>query len=148
MLYALIRENIVTGIADLSESDIQILSHNYPTIMDITNLTPQPQIGWVFDGVDIVGASPSMKITKLGMRQRFTFSELILLTKASNPTDSSFNPAVQVLMENLQIATFVDLLRPDTKGGINLLVSLGLISSARASTILNTPPRSDEVYIP
>lgn len=143
-LYALIGgENTVKGIVDIeNEQQLQRLTSVYAQAIDITHIQPTPQIGWSFDGQSIVGTSPSKRITRLAMRQRFTFSELLALTTAA-----AASMPVKVLMDNLSVATFVDLSRPDTVGGINLLVGAGLLTSQRASEILNNPVSPAEAYV-
>lgn len=145
MLVALIQNNLVCGVCDLTDDQIQLLGIHFETIVDITNLTPQPQIGWAFDGVNISGTSPTMMITKLAMRQRFTTGEMIgiMTFVTANP-----NSVVALLMGNLQVATYVDLNRADTQAGISYLVSQSLLTSIRATAILTTPPTPYEVYIP
>lgn len=142
MLCALIRNGVVVGIVDLSDEDFAtgIASH-YEQVIEITNLVPQPQIGWSFNGQTIIGSSVSRKITRLAMRQRFTFSELIALSNAAAAI-----PAVKVLMDNLSTATYIDLARSDTAGGVGLLVSLNLITAERANTILNTVANESEIF--
>lgn len=147
MICALVNDNMVVAVATISSDEefIQI-GKVYSNIIDVTDFNPMPQAGWLFDG-SALSPGPGMadttvrKITKLGLRQRFTFSELCALTAASG----SYVP-VAALMGNLNVANYVDLNRADTKGGIQLLVSLGLITQQRASEILNAPINSEERY--
>lgn len=145
MLCALIQNNLVVDVKDLSASQIESVGSFYEAIVNVAGVSPAPQVGWTYDGVSL--SPPGWRITKLGIRQRFTMTELINITKASNPTDSTYQPVVQVLMGNLSVATFVDLKRPDTIGGFNLLVTMGLLTQARCTAILTTPPGPSEVYL-
>ena len=144
-LYALIGpENTVSGIVETpSEEQVNMLSSVYGQVIDITNYQPMPQLGWTFDGQQIVGTSASKKITKLAMRQRFTTAEMLGLMSYVTQNPAS---VVAMLMQNLQVATFVDLARPDTQAGLSYLVAQNLLTSDRANTILNTPPSPLEVY--
>lgn len=151
MLLALISNNIVSSIATaLTDDDVQSLAAQYQNVIDITSANPQPQVGWVLNGNTLVdpnaSAIPTRKITKLGLRQRFTFPELCAITAASQSTNTAISIPVQVLLSNLSVATYVDLNRPDTIGGMGLLVSVGVITSARANTILTAPISSVEIY--
>jgi len=115
-----------------------------PVVVDISDYDPEPKKDWIWDGqklVDPLGSTQSRKITKLGLRQRFTFSELIALTTAAQT-----QVPLQVLLANLQVATFIDLNRADTIGGMNLMVSMGLLTPERASQILNNPITESERY--
>lgn len=142
-LYALIGgTDTVQGVVQIeSEGQLQALTSVYAQVIDITDSAPLAQIGWAFDGQNVVGTAASKKITKLAMRQRFTVSEMLALMSASDTV-----PIVKYLMKNLELATFVDLSRSDTQAGVALLVQLQLLTQERASVILNTPPSVIEVY--
>lgn len=146
-LYALISaDNVVSGIVETpSEAQLQMLTSLYGQAIDITDVQPFPQIGWSFDGQQIVGTSASKKITKLAMRQRFTVNEMIAIMNAAADPQKII---IRYLMENLQVATFVDLARPDTQAGLAVLRDYGLITTERMNTILSTPPSPLEVYQP
>jgi hypothetical protein len=145
MTCALIRNSIVVAIQNLEEAEIQAIANQYEAIVDITDFNPQPKVSWQLIGSRLVDpngtAIASIRITKLAMRQRFTVTEMLGMMAAANTV-----PIVQYLMDNLTVATYIDLNRPDTIAGINLLVSLSLISQSRATAILTTPPTIEEVY--
>jgi hypothetical protein len=146
MRVALIQDNVVQSIiTTASDEDYYEKTKGYSNAIDITDSNPQPQIGWVFTGSDLVdptgSAVPTRKITKLGLRQRLTFSELIALTAAARTVD-----AVAALKDNLTVANYVDLERQDTKNAMALLVSLGLITSDRAAIVLSAPIQDYEKY--
>jgi len=151
MLVALVQDDTVQSVQNLTDDQISAIGNQYEAIIDVSDPTVYPTTpvaGWVFNGVTLVppGGSPATwRITKLAMLQRFTLTERlgILTYIGSNPVSV---PAV--LLQNIQVATFVDLTRADTVTGINYLVSLGLITSARATAILTTPPTDLEVYVP
>ena len=121
------------------------LSAQYPYVIDIGDLFPQPAVGWTLQGNTLVGPPTGTRITKLAMLQRFTVPERIAILSyiQSNPASV---PAI--LLQNISVATYVDLSRADTIAGINYLVSFSLITSARATAILTTPITPIEAYLP
>jgi hypothetical protein len=141
MLCALVRNNLVVDVTDLSESQIEIIGNIYQSVIDVSTMSPQPQIGWSWAGSQLV--PPGWRITRLAMRQRFTVSELLGIMGYVNTNPSSI---VAMLMQNLQVATFVDLQRSDTIAGMQVLVGYSLLTSDRATVILTTPPTAQEVY--
>ena len=144
MMLAIVNEWVVTNIVTIDESDFQKYSNNCQIAIHIDGIYPQPQIGWTFDGRLLnppAGFTPSMKITRLAFRERFTFPELVAIQTAQ-----ASNPALQVLEGNLSASTFIDLTRADTIQGVGLLASLGLITPTRANTILTTIPTAIELY--
>jgi hypothetical protein len=140
-------DNIVSEIRTINtEEELQHLSSSYAGIIDITNDNPRAVVGWEFDGNKLIpplGQSfiPSRKITKLGLRRRLTFTELCVLTTAAKSIVQ-----VEALMGNLSVSTFIDLNRADTVAGFGMLVSLGLLTSARANEILSAEVKEDEKY--
>lgn len=144
MLCALIRSNIVQGVINLTEEEVLHFSNLYEYVIDVSNLVPVPQVGWGFDGRNITNTTTSRKITRLAMRQRFTVSELLGIMNYV-----VLNPAsiVAMLMQNLQVSTYVDLMRSDTQAGLQVLVQYGLITQERALEIINTVPSQIELYI-
>ena len=143
MLVAFVSNNVVVGIADLTPELISQVSSFFEAVVDVSSMSPTPAIGWEFDGQNIVGTSASMKITRLAMNQRFTVTEMLGLLSYVN---SNPNSIVALLMKRLEVATFIDLARTDTQGGVMVLVSLGLLTSPRATAILTTPPTLIELY--
>jgi hypothetical protein len=144
MLCALIQNNAVCGIVDLDDTTMYRIGNLFEAIVDISAITPQPQIGWAFSNGQISNTAPSMKITRLAMNNRFQVAELLAIMAYTNSNPTSM---VAVLMQRLQLATYIDLNRSDTQAGVEYLVSQGLLTSDRATAILTTPPSSDEAYI-
>jgi hypothetical protein len=146
MLLAIVNDDIVTNIVTiLDESFYSQHAQSAQAAVDITNLTPQPQVGWAFNGSILTPpanyTSPIKTITKLAFRQRFTFTELMAIETASQTS-----VALRVLKDNLNVATFIDLSRTDTIQAIGMLTAAGLITSDRANIILTTPPSNSELY--
>jgi hypothetical protein len=140
---ALIKNNTVKQVVDCTEDEAAGYAAQFDSIVDITDLLPQPQVGWFLDGNKLVtnGTSGPIKITKLAFRQRFTMTELINIELAT-----ASNPILQVLKDNLSVSKYIDLTRDDTISGVGLLQSLGLITSERATTILTAIPAEHEKY--
>jgi hypothetical protein len=147
MLCALVKNNLVSEILEVSSDEqFQSIARQYSNVIDITNANPRPAIGWVFNGNALIpgegqSAVPTRKITKLALRNRFTFTELCALTAAAKTIVQ-----VEALMDNLAVSTFIDLNRPDVIGGIEMLVAFGLITPERATQILNGPVTAIEEY--
>jgi hypothetical protein len=147
MILALVTDYVVVAIQTVPDaSAYQALAAQYQIVIDITNMLPQPQIGWTFDGRNLISNGiTTTQITKLAFRERFTSTELIGIIAASmQATQTGYT--LQMMLQNQTIATYIDLSRSDTIAGVGLLVSLGLITSARANTILTTPPTAMEIY--
>lgn len=145
MLAAIVDDNVVISIQTIPDDggvSYSALSHQHQAVIDIGTMVPSPAIGWTFDGANLISnGATSMKITKLAFRNRFTIAEMtgIYATMQSNYT-------LQAMQGNLAVATFIDLSRADTIAGVGYLVSLGIITPARANAILTTPPSAIEVY--
>ena len=142
MKVALIQDFEIKYIIDINESEIDNYARRYQAVFDLTGFDPLPLVGAKFDGKTILNPPPQTKrITKLAMRQRFTIPELVAILTASK-TD----PMVEVLLGNMQVATFIDLSRTDTIQGLGYLVSVGLLTAGRMGEILNNPIQAIEKY--
>jgi len=49
-MYALIRNNNVLQIVELSEEQYVVMIKNYDSIVDVSNMSPAPEVGWVLRG--------------------------------------------------------------------------------------------------
>ena len=147
MILAIVNNDIVQAIVTITDdSQYNNYAQNSQAAIDITNMLPQPGVGWLFTGNGLTPPADSQtptKITKLAMLQRFTVPERLAILTYVNANPASV-PAV--LMQNIIVATYVDLGRADTQAGISYLVSFGLITSDRANAILTTPPTASELY--
>ncbi len=141
MLYAIVNNNTVESI--LETDDIVPYLKSNQLVIDITDIYPQPNIGWVLEGNQLIGEDTVLtwKITRLAMRQRFQTSELIALYSAANS-----EVILKILLDNLSVSTYVDLLSTQTQYGISLLVTYGILTSERANAILTTAPTRAEIY--
>jgi hypothetical protein len=146
MICAIVDNDLVEQVRDVSQEEFdQGIANLHQAVINIEGLTPEPEVGWeLVDGI-LKCKTSSTKISKLSLRQRFTFNELVAIKTAAMGNDS-VAAMVSVLLDNLSVATYIDLSLPALQQGIGLLVSLGLLTSERANTIINTPPTYEELY--
>lgn len=104
--------------------------------VDAPVVAPPP----VFDGT--LGES---QITRLAFRNRFTTAEKVALEIAGLDNPAATMPeraqaaALRANQADLAAATFVDLARPDTRAGVQMLEAAGLLSPGRVLEILDAP---------
>lgn len=128
-------ENICIAVSQLS------MPVENPALIPIDSYD-ESLIGKVWNGVSFeeppeVPPEPvelGSKITKLAMRNRFTFAEKVAIESAADS-----DTEVRVIMKDFDSASFIDLSRPDTIAALNLYESKGLLSSGRAVEILTNP---------
>ena len=130
---------------------------DYPGSIDVTTLNPRPAAGWTRENGVFAPPPPAppqslgTKITRLAFRDRIGTPSLVAIELASvhNPAatqqEQAFAAQLRVMAENLRIATFIDLSRPDTRGGIQALEAAGLIPAGAAAQILDAPVQAVEV---
>ncbi|MGH8073654.1 MAG: hypothetical protein ACREO4_06225 [Lysobacter sp.] len=123
----------------------------------IDHLDPRPGIGWSYDGTTFsppaapVPDPETRHVTRLAFRNRFTQVELVTLEIAAldDPAASMDQrqqaAAIRVMMRQVDNANYVDLDRPDTRGGVEQLEAGGLLALGRALEILDAPVQPDEL---
>ena len=90
------------------------------------------------------------RITRLAFRNRFTLAEkaAIELAALDNPTapmpQRQQAAALRANQADLAAATFIDLGRPDTRAGVQMLEAGGLLAVGRALEILDAPIQPEE----
>lgn len=110
------------------------------TPIDPVDSTPDYDLG-----AYAVAVASGGRVTVLAFRRRFTTPERVAIDLASiddpNGTQEqrALAAAVRVSQADLSVAKFVDLQDPETRSGVNMLESVGLIGAGRASEILDTP---------
>lgn len=97
-----------------------------PPDFDITRIDEYRLI----DGKAVLVAN--RKLTRLGFRRRFTQAERENIYAAA-----SIQPAIQVFLDDIMVAEFVDLDDPGLIGGVQQLEAAGLIATGRAAEILS-----------
>lgn len=142
MRIAIINDNVVNEIKDISDDLYPMYAALNQAVVDITDILPQPQVGWTLQGSSLISNGNNVwLITCLAMRNRFSMSELrAIYTAAKSVVD------FQILLDNLANATYIDLKRADTIASMGSLVGAGVLSSDRRDIILNTPPTPSEAY--
>lgn len=104
------------------------------------------------DPVPVVTYNGSWRITKLAFRNRFTTNEKVAIEIAAldNPQASmqsrALSAALRASQADLNVATYIDLKRADTRAGVQQLEGAGLLASGRSAIILDTIPIDDELY--
>ena len=95
-------------------------------------------------------ASEAGHITKLSFRNRFTMTEKVSIEIASldNPGDAMAQrqqaAILRVNLTDTAAAAFIDLTHADTRAGVQMLESAGLLAPGRAIEILDAPVQIDE----
>lgn len=85
------------------------------------------------------------RVTVLAFRNRFTVNEKIATEfagvddPAATPQVRQFAAAIRVILRDTDNATFIDLDRPETRQGVNMLEQYGIIGTGRAAIILDSP---------
>lgn len=93
---------------------------------------------------------PDSRVTRLAFRNRFTGPEKVAiefacLDDATAPMPQRLqSAALRANQADLAAATFVDLARPDTRAGVQMLEAAGLLAEGRALEILDAPIQTDE----
>ena len=146
MICAMVRTNQVMAIVECETEAVYQEFARTSQMIDITGVYPQPEIGWLFDGLRLTRPDGSvgldMRITPLALRSRFTVDELVTITAAT-----ASNPVVKVLLDNVSVAKYIDLNSTTAQTGIFALASFGLITMERAQAIVGTVPTKDELAI-
>lgn len=95
-------------------------------------------------------AAAGQRVTKLAFRNRFMPTEKVAIELAALDDPAALMPqrqqaaALRANQADLAAATFVDLQRPDTRAGVQMLEAAGLIAQGRALEILDAPIQPDE----
>jgi hypothetical protein len=91
-------------------------------------------------------------VTKLGFRNRFTPAEKVAIEIASLdvPTASmsarQLSAGLRSALKDQQSATYIDLDRDDTRKGVQMLETAGIIASGRSAIILDSVITDEERY--
>ena len=107
-----------------------------------------------YNGLTYVGTPPSAyndtSITRLAFRNRFTLAEKAAIELAALDDPAAPMPrrqqaaALRANQADLAAATFIDLGRPDTRAGVQMLEAAGLLAEGRALEILDAPIQPEE----
>lgn len=113
------------------------------------------QVGWLYDGAVFsppVTPEPveDWRVTRLAFRNRFTQSEKVALEMAALDNPSAPMPervqaaTLRAYLADVVAATFIDLARPDTRAGVQMLEAAGLLAAGRALEILDAEITPEE----
>lgn len=149
--HALIQGTQVINVVDV-EVGFTSPGMTFVLIPDGTAVSP----GWTYSGGKFtapveVPVSYGSRITKLAFRNRFTTAEKVAIELASidNPNGTTqarqLAASLRANQKDMEVATFIDLSRADTRAGVQALETAGLIGTGRATQILDTPVTSEEV---
>ena len=94
--------------------------------------------------------APDTRITRLAFRNRFTAAEKVALEIAA--LDAPAAPtaqrqqaaALRAMLADTAAATFIDLIHADTRAGVQMLETAGLLAAGRALEILGAPVEASE----
>lgn len=143
MLYALVRESKIYQILDLDEEQVQANARVFERVVDISQMTPTPEVGWEVSEngtfIQPQGSNPSRIITRLAFMNRFKDAEIGAIYTIANTPGHALQIPFKIYIDKLLAASFVDLARPDTMASIQTLSALGVLTAARANEIITTP---------
>lgn len=111
---------------------------------------PNVQVSRVAGGQAVPATVQDHRITRLAFRNRFTSVEKVAIEIAALDDPTAPMPqraqaaALRANQADLAAATFVDLARPDTRAGVQMLEAAGLLGAGRALEILDTPAQPHE----
>jgi hypothetical protein len=77
-MYALIRNGYVVEIKTLTQEEYHVLIKLYDNIVDVTNMNPIPEVGWVLRGNQIIELPIKEKLAKQQAEQRQFGTELVV----------------------------------------------------------------------
>jgi hypothetical protein len=138
MEYSIVENGVVTNVAvaDSPLSENWILGNYGIGATTTDNITFFPKVDTPTVITDPV---INWKISCLAFRNRFTSTEKIALYEAAK-TDVS----VQIYLDDVQSASFIDLSHANTKSSVQELETSTLIDAGRAMIILTTEPTTEE----
>lgn len=91
-----------------------------------------------------VGVVASWKITKFAMLNRLQPAEIVSINSARQGTGAAA-AQMESLWQYLSTASYIDLQASTTQALVEQLVTAGILTAARASAILTTPPAQAEL---
>jgi hypothetical protein len=145
MKCALVLNGVVESIKELSSEEIQSLATHYETILEIDDMNPEPQVGWVFDGDELkdpsAQATAKRHITRGAFRSRFTIAE-----RAGLYALAQTDIIARVLIDDLTCAKYADLDGQDEQNAIGYLMMNAILTEERAGEILSAEIKPEERY--
>lgn len=169
MRYALIKNGMVENIIIAEPDFIAAIADDWEHIEPLD--TPEEQalnvgIGWtyvagVFAAPETAGEESAEQtyevLSRLGFRNRFTMMEKAMIEfaaiddPAKTPEQRMQSAMLRAILADQRDAKYIDV-REDTaagiqtRAGLDMLETAGLLVAGRAATIANTPIESNEAY--
>ena len=120
----------------IEEDKVDELRANGVEIIDITDISPQPQVGWIYDSEtkifsapEVVQPVPITTISNIDFWHRFTQAEQETLVNSSNSK-------VKAFLYELRLRPLLNLTNQRLITAINALESADLVGVRRAAEIL------------
>jgi hypothetical protein len=118
-------------------------TYEFPGYIRVDNLKPEPGIGWTYSNGTFTPPPPTTPppvtvFTKFQFRSKFTLPELLSIDNSGfNPVlDATTKATLNTIQKNFDAAENIDITNPATIQGIQYLVSVGLLTTERATEIL------------
>ena len=131
-----------------------------PNNLSLTETVGEMRANWTgYEWVDLPYQAPApappaepepQRITRLAFRNRFTLAEKTALELAALDNPSAPMPervqaaTLRAYLADVVAATFIDLARPDTRAGVQMLEAAGLLAEGRALVILDAEITPEE----
>jgi hypothetical protein len=174
MEYALIQTNVVQNIAVGDADWAASIAPDWQYVVDITNTTPQPSIGWAYNGsifiapvIPPVPVVPTWIITRNAFQNRFPITANGVSTKYDLATlflnDAGYAASLGITgaelyslrsllitgNNRLGVVSDVDLQNQATIDYVNMMTNVAFpevfrLTATEASTILTTPAAQNE----
>jgi hypothetical protein len=174
MQYALIQNNVVENVAEADAEWAASVASDWQYVVDITNITPQPGIGWSYNGstftAPVVPPAPVVTtwiITRNAFQNRFPITANGVSTKYDLMTlfltdtgyaaslgvtgDALYSQRSLIITGNnrLNVVSDVDLQNQSAIDYVNMMTNAEFpavfrLTTAEANTILTTPAAQNE----
>jgi hypothetical protein len=117
-------------------TNIEVLNYNIesPYVIELQTYDPTI-IGKIWDGENFitkVETKERYELTRLEFRNRFKIEELALIYQKIDAGDIT----LRIIMDNFNVASYINIKDPLTLSGINYLISIGVLTQERANEVL------------
>lgn len=117
-------------------TNIEVLNYNIesPYVIELQTYDPTI-IGKIWDGENFIAkveTKERYELTRLEFRNRFKIEELALIYQKIDAGDIT----LRVIMDNFNVASYINVKDPLTLSGINYLISIGVLTQERANEVL------------
>jgi hypothetical protein len=117
-------------------TNIEVLNYNIesPYVIELQTYDPTI-IGKIWDGENFIAkveTKERYELTRLEFRNRFKIEELALIYQKIDAGDIT----LRVIMDNFNVASYINIKDPLTLSGINYLISIGVLTQERANEVL------------